>query len=296
MYPKLETIYPQRPLYDIQEAAPTARQRGRLVLVNARHRFVFGPPPELADLGQIKNYAFPVTHSVTYVAPEIVASLQRFMVSFAKIYPQNDLFIISGYRSCEKQQALYDERKQREKKNILRKLHSFFRKKELAAPGGSEHHTGLAVDFGIYHPDKDKYDAYYGSGKYAWLGKHAHEFGFVERYQKSKYKYTQIIPEPWHFRFVGQPHAELMTDLQMCLEEYLQFLGQYRQGHNHLYLSDAAGRCYEIYSTDSLKLWHRKGCSYVCSGNNQGDIIVTNLVGTVRNLGSDLGINIGKII
>ena len=30
--------------------------------------------------------------------------------------------------------------------------------------------------------------------------------------------------EPWHWRYVGAEHAEAMNELDMCLEEYVQYL------------------------------------------------------------------------
>ena len=32
--------------------------------------------------------------------------------------------------------------------------------------------------------------------------------------------------EPWHYRFVGRYHASEMHRLDMCLEEYIAYLGE----------------------------------------------------------------------
>ena len=57
-----------------------------------------------------------------------------------------------------------------------------------------------------------------------WLYEHCAEYGFVLRYPADKTEITQIIYEPWHFRFVGKEAAEEMHDLGLCLEEYLESL------------------------------------------------------------------------
>ncbi len=35
---------------------------------------------------------------------------------------------------------------------------------------------------------------------------------------------TGIAWEPWHFRYVGTPHAQIMEDRGLVLEEYIDFL------------------------------------------------------------------------
>ena len=44
---------------------------------------------------------------------------------------------------------------------------------------------------------------------------------------------TGIGQEPWHFRYVGVPHAEIMTEKGMVLEEYIEFLRGYEYGKIH---------------------------------------------------------------
>ena len=44
--------------------------------------------------------------------------------------------------------------------------------------------------------------------EYAWLQQHAHEYGFILRYTAEKQPITGIIPEPWHWRYVGVEYAE----------------------------------------------------------------------------------------
>ena len=55
-----------------------------------------------------------------------------------------------------------------------------------------------------------------------WLANNAHKFGFILRYPADKVHITGIRYEPWHFRYVGLPHSELMYKQNLALEEYLQ--------------------------------------------------------------------------
>ena len=53
------------------------------------------------------------------------------------------------------------------------------------------------------------------------MAANAHKYGFILRYPDDKQEITGIIFEPWHFRYVGVEHATIMTDQNLCLEEYL---------------------------------------------------------------------------
>ena len=87
---------------------------------------------------------------------------------------------------------------------------------EILPAGCSEHNLGLAVDIGSVEDDFKYTDAY------TWLKEHAYEYGFIERYTAEKQDITGIIPEPWHWRYVGADHAKKIAESGLCLEEYLQ--------------------------------------------------------------------------
>ena len=129
------------------------------------------------------------------------------------------LWLASGYRSVENQAEILED-------GILARMRNTGMTREEAyedarltiqAPGCSEHHTGLAVDFNEVNYDFEE------SGEYKWLQAHAAEYGFVERYPKGKEDITGIDYEPWHYRYVGTEHAQAMNELDMCLEEYVEY-------------------------------------------------------------------------
>ncbi len=76
----------------------------------------------------------------------------------------------------------------------------------------SEHRTGLGFD--IWVPDS----------QYAWFHENCHRYGFILRYPGDKIRYTGIMYEQWHFRYVGVEAATEMRDMGFCLEEYIAFL------------------------------------------------------------------------
>ena len=149
----------------------------------------------------------------------------------SKMYPEltalinaayNDeinLWIASGYRSVEEQESVLDRAVQRRMADGMTYENAYEDARiTIQAPGYSEHHTGLAVDF------NDVEDDFRETKAYTWLQEHAAEYGFVERYPKGKESITGIDYEPWHYRYVGKEHAQRMNELNMCLEEYVAFL------------------------------------------------------------------------
>ena len=88
----------------------------------------------------------------------------------------------------------------------------------VARPGTSEHNTGLCADFNMAS------DAFENTKMYKWMTEHAEDYGFVMRYRKDKQPITGVIHESWHWRFVGINAAKEMNDLDMCLEEYVEYL------------------------------------------------------------------------
>lgn len=132
-------------------------------------------------------------------------------------------WVASGYRSVEQQEVILDRAV---KENMDQGMTEEDAREEalrtIARPGYSEHHTGLAVDL------NDVSDNFEETEAYRWLSQHAADYGFVQRYKKEKVSITGIDNESWHYRYVGKKHAKEMERLDMCLEEYVEYLK--RQG------------------------------------------------------------------
>lgn len=122
----------------------------------------------------------------------------------AQIYDRykTKLYIMSAYRSNEEQAEIFEEQGP----------------STAQRPGESEHQSGLALDVYV--------SGYAGAsflktdvGKY--VNTYSYRFGFIIRYPDEKENITGISFEPWHLRYVGHPHAEIMTMSGLTLEEYL---------------------------------------------------------------------------
>lgn len=177
----------------------------RLVLVNSE--------VPLPDDFQMTPTLFDTITVNSKMYPELTALIN------AAYSDEINLWIASGYRSVEEQESVLDRAVQRRMADGMTYEKAYEDARiTIQAPGYSEHHTGLAVDFNDVEDDFRETEAY------TWLQEHAAEYGFVERYPKGKESITGIDYEPWHYRYVGKEHAQRMNELNMCLEEYVAFL------------------------------------------------------------------------
>ena len=126
----------------------------------------------------------------------------------------------SGYRSYARQQRNYNNLTETymSRYGLSREDAAKKAATVILPPGTSEHNLGVAMDI-------CNTNASFSSQKeYKWLTEHAHEYGFILRYTAEKQSITGIIPEPWHWRYVGIEHAEKIKESGMCLEEYVEQL------------------------------------------------------------------------
>ena len=135
--------------------------------------------------------------------------------------------ICSSYRSVEKQEQLYENKISR----LMAEGYSYERAKEeagkvVAIPGTSEHQTALALDI-VDATNQNLDETQESTAVQKWLIEHSWEYGFVLRYPNGKSDITGIIYEQWHYRYVGRKAAREMKERDMCLEEYLEWLGTY---------------------------------------------------------------------
>lgn len=122
-----------------------------------------------------------------------------------------EMTILSGYRSYEKQEELFEYWCNVDGYELACM--------ESALPGCSEHQSGLAMDIGKLETEY----AYSDEGK--WLAEHCHEFGFIIRYPEDKTNITGYMYEPWHIRYLGKSTAKLVHDSGLTLEEFLGIEG-----------------------------------------------------------------------
>jgi len=177
--------------------------------------------------------------------------------------------LVSGWRSMGEQTEIF--------KKSLQDNGQEFTNKYVALPGTSEHQTGLAIDLAL---KKDKINFLCPDFPYDGIcqkfRQKAISYGFIERYPQNKRNITKIEHEPWHFRYVGIPHAEIMSKYSIALEEYIAFLREYRYGEKHYSYSQNFLISYvEAEKGKDTQLEIGEMNAYAISGNNVDGYIIT---------------------
>lgn len=182
----------------------------QLVLVNKKNQLPRDFIP--ADL-VVPNVRFPFTEELPKKQMRQVAADALEKLFNAADNDGVDLFAQSGYRSYERQNALFAAYASQNGEDAANKF--------SARPGESEHQTGLSMD--VTSPDIGYQIivdfAQTDEGK--WIQRHATEYGFIIRYPKEKEDITQYQYEPWHLRYVGVKVAKKIAGQGITLEEYL---------------------------------------------------------------------------
>lgn len=159
----------------------------------------------------IVNKKFPVAAS--YAPGEDPVALEAFLNLKADMQAQgyaiSDAY--SGFRSYETQDQLYT--------NYVAAHGQAEADTFSARPGYSEHQTGLAFD--LIDTDGQLLEEPQAS---AWLAKHAHEYGFIVRYQTAKESITGYQAETWHIRYIGEEAKDIYQS-GLTLEEYFGIPG-----------------------------------------------------------------------
>lgn len=163
----------------------------------------------------------------TYMLDECAErALSAMMADMSSALKTSSPYVISAYRSYEYQTSLFNSYVKDYVKQGLSEEEAIEETlKTSAAPGTSEHQSGLCVDFyttsmknGLNNEEFEQTQAF------LWLSANAYKYGFILRYPESKTDITSYDYESWHYRFVGRTAATEIYLSGLCLEEYLEFI------------------------------------------------------------------------
>ena len=260
---------PNQTIYESHAVDTRDKFRGDLILVNEEHEY-YGGDEDLVSIIEMNNESgrtcFSAVDSTYTILRQVYEPMAQMIQDFYDKYQNNTLIIYGSYRTSEFQQQLYD--------NDLANTGDDSSTK-VAKPGFSEHETGLAFDFS----EVVNYD-YDGKGDFAWINANCYRYGFIVRYTSAKESITKFRDEPWHFRYVGIPHAYYMDKHDLCLEEYIDLIRKHPYDGTHLEFSDNEND-YEVYfvasddGEEKTNVPVPTGTRYEISGNNVDGFIVT---------------------
>lgn len=179
----------------------------RLVLVNHENPIPENFELQLTNIDSTRQFDLRATEELL----QMIKDMKKQGVS--------NIWIQSAYRSKEYQENLFN--------NKVKQYMSYGRTKEDAEVQASkfvnkaetsEHNIGLAVDFNYVNKE------FANTKEFKWLVENAENYGFILRYPQDKKELTGVNYEPWHWRYVGVEHAKKINELEMCLEEYVEYL------------------------------------------------------------------------
>ena len=187
----------------------------RMILVSRTHPITEDYPVETKECGS----ATAINKTLQTEAANAFLSMQA-----AAARDGVDVRMQSGYRSVSYQKKLYDNKTQYYRNKGLSEAAA--REKAAAIvnpPGCSEHNCGLAAD--LNSPEHTGLDeGFEKTAAFRWLCEHAGDYGFILRYPKDAEDKTEIIYEPWHWRYVGVENAAKINASGLCFEEYIETL------------------------------------------------------------------------
>ncbi len=270
-----ETVAEDKVIYTNVEYSNQDVHTGSLILVNNSTEYK-DDDSDIVSLYEVKlaaeSHSFSVRDAELMVRQITADKLTEMFDAFYLETFDDNIVVSSGYRSRERQQELYDD-------DLA--ANGTTTSTLVAKPGHSEHQTGFCVDLGLISGE-----SYDGTGIYEWIDEHCYEFGFVLRYPENKTAITEIQYEPWHYRYVGEPHAYYMTQNGLCLEEYHVLLKDYTYEGEHLMIESYDGKTYELYyvpmdaNYDTTMVPVPSSGTYTVQGNNSDGFIVTVDAGT----------------
>ncbi len=237
---------------------------GYLILVNGDHKYDFAEADRIVSLygNDDRSDSYGLATSSIACREDVLDDLNMMLDAYKAATDDGGSIINSAYRTSDEQREILVSRIESDGEEEAYKY--------VAQPGYSEHHTGLSFDIAA---QEDR----------TWLSQNCQRFGFVQRYRADKEELTGIAYEYWHYRYVGDPHAEIMMTENLCMEEYLTLLSMYTYSDPYTYKT-ADGDEYMIYYTPcggdgETLIQVPRGADYTVSGDNVGGFITTVRIG-----------------
>ena len=150
-----------------------------------------------------------------YVNPVLLSDL-RALIKDAEAQGVK-LTVKTAYRSYEEQQALYEKTlndylKSGQYSEVRAEAEA---QKHVPKAGCSEAQLGLLLEFDVSD-----------SSAKAFLQRSCVNYGFIPRYPEGKDELTHRAPDDSLYRYVGRDNAVRIRSLDMCLEEYYNYINK----------------------------------------------------------------------
>lgn len=246
---------------------------GELILVNKDYS-CRTDGENVESIFDLKSDSYVVTDKYVSMNISIVEYVNSMLDDFYSLYGESDIMIACGYRSYDTQVGLFN--------NEIDEVGFDEAEQWVARPGYSEHQTGYVFDLNLNVEGGNGID-YSGEGNYAWINEHCSDYGFIIRYPAGKEEITGYSAEPWHFRYVGIPHSQYISDNGITLEEYLDLIYKHKSD-NPMVINDHDDCRWCVYFVEADESGNTnipvpENYDYLISGDNCSGFIVTVKLG-----------------
>ncbi len=221
-------------------------------------------PGGLVDL----TNTVPSTKTGISLREPVLEAYEEMLAAYYEEYGSNFL-VVSAYRDYDYQVSLFN-RKLSSRMSSGQSAEVAYANTAMytAIPGTSEHQSGMTVDLSNVATLSETFaDTQAG----AWLLENCQDYGFINRFPAEKQEITKIANEPWHYRYVGLPHSQIIVENDWVLEEYIEYLRN--EGSISYVDPNDENMVYDIYWSEDKNESFRDEISF--SRDNTGGYITT---------------------
>lgn len=199
---------------------------------------------EIDSIMTVTNRRVPTEKREISIFPVAIEALDQ-MLQDAKAEGLEYFLVRGGYRSMQTQTEMWDKEVARHSARLTGDALTEQARKLVSYPGTSDYQSGMSVFMDAYSANDPVLNraAFQETKQAQWLNENGYKYGFIFRFPVSGYPYASTIDKSYKtgidlknmdvYRYVGVPHALVMQQKGMCLEEYIEYLID--QGHIAVY-------------------------------------------------------------
>ena len=240
----------------------------------------------LVSIGNYTGGKLQVANYNLLLFPEAINALQEVVTAAAAEGFENYM-VDEAYRSYEEQNALFNKYMEQYASRYSGDALIARTKKDVNYPGTSEFNSGMTFTLRLYKRGDAAVNGtnYVDTPEGQWLSENCWKYGLVFRFPKTDYPVKGTADKSYKtgvsvslraYRYVGRGNAAVMHTLDLCLEEYIEYL----QEHPHIAVFEDGALRYEIvrqYVGDEASSFQiqvtNRAKGYVSSLDNMGGVI-----------------------
>lgn len=208
---------------------------------------------QLVSVTNYSSHKIGVKNSSIRLFPAATEALME-LVAAAKEQGYENFVCYDAYRSYDEQNTLFQAALTKYQDRYSGDALINHAKKEVNYPGTSSYNGGSTFRVILYKAnDKEVNDkVFFESDEGLWFYNHCWEYGIVFRFQLADYPVkgcadksykTGVSTQLQTFSYVGKGNAAVMHALDLCMEEYIEYL----MAHPHIAVFENGVLRYEIY-------------------------------------------------